>query len=256
MNGCVQARPSPQPSPRGRGGLAQRRARERGLTLIEVSISIGIAAVLFAAVTISIGAITGAKAKASASELAGIIRSLYDTAALSGKTCRLVFDLADPKSEEGTTRYRAECAAGNVTTSRDRDDMLREESRAREDAKRNQGRSDSRRNFTRGSDDEPGLDEILAQEENRVENAARFSEYTAEEIRPRELPAGVSVSVWTRHQREPADKGVAYLYFFPQGFTEKAQVYVRQGDNVWTLAVSPLTGKVEIVGEALEVPKS
>ena len=38
--------------------------------------------------------------------------------------------------------------------------------------------------------------------------------------------------------------------------TEKAQVYVRQGDNVWTLVVSPLTGKVEIAGEALEVPKS
>ncbi|HEX5748461.1 MAG TPA: type II secretion system protein [Archangium sp.] len=238
------------------GSIARRRARERGLTLIEVSIAIGIAAVLFAAVTISIGAITGSKAKASAAELAGTIRSIYDTAALSGKTCRLVFDLPDPKDEDGITRYRAECAAGNVTTSRDRDDMLREESRAREDERKGQKRSDPRRNFTRGSDDMPGLDEILAQEEGRVENAARFSEYTAEEVRPRELPAGVNVSVWTRHQREPAEKGVAYLYFFPQGFTEKAQVYVRQGDNVWTLAVSPLTGKVEIVGEALEVPKS
>ena len=240
----------------GQGSIARRRARERGLTLIEVSIAIGIAAVLFAAVTLSIGSITGAKAKASAAELAGVIRSLYDTAALSGKTCRLTFDLADPKDEGGITRYRAECAAGNVTTSRDRDDMLKEESRAREDAKRGQKRSDPRRNFTRGSDDLPGLDEILAQEESRVENAARFSEYTAEEVRPRELPAGVSLSVWTRHQREPAEKGAAYLYFFPQGFTEKAQVYVRQGDNIWTLVVSPLTGKVEIAGEALEVPKS
>ncbi|MCY1076386.1 pilus assembly FimT family protein [Archangium lansingense] len=239
-----------------RGSIARRRTQERGLTLIEVSIALGIAAVLFAAVTISLGAITGAKARASAAELAGVIRSLYDTAALSGKTCRIVFDLPDPKNEEGTTRYRAECAAGNVTTSRDREDMLKEESRAREDAKRGQTRSDTRRNFTRGSDDLPGLDEILAQEEGRVENAARFSEYTAEEVRPRELPAGVTVSVWTRHQREPAEKGVAYLYFFPQGFTEKAQVYVRQGDNVWTLVVSPLTGKVEIAGEALEVPKS
>ena len=48
--------------------------------------------------------------------------------------------LPDPKNEEGTTRYRAECAAGNVTTSRDREDMLKEESRAREDAKRGQTR--------------------------------------------------------------------------------------------------------------------
>ncbi len=239
-----------RPSP----ALRQRAAR--GLTLIEIAIALVIAAVLFSAVVVSVGAITGSRARASAGELAGTIRSLYDTAALSGKTCRIVFDLPDPKDEEGITRYRAECAAGNVTTSRDREDMLREESQAREDAKRGQTRSDPRRNFTRGSDDLPGLDEILAQEESRVENAARFSEYTAEEVRPRELPAGVSVSVWTRHQREPAEKGVAYLYFFPQGFTEKAHVYVRQGDNVWTLAVSPLTGKVEIVGEALEVPRS
>ncbi|QRO00495.1 type II secretion system protein [Archangium violaceum] len=238
-------------------GLARSRARERGFTLIEVSISLGIAAVLFAAVTLSIGSITGAKAKASAAELAGTIRSLYDTAALSGKTCRLVFELADPKAEEeGPTRYRAECAAGNVTTARDRDTMLRDEAREQEDAKRNQSRSDTRRNYARDSDDEPGLDEILAQEEGRVENAARFSAFTAEEIKPRELPSGVTVSVWTRHQRETVEKGVAYLYFFPQGYTEKAQVYVRQGDNVWTLAVSPLTGKVEIVGEALEVPRS
>jgi general secretion pathway protein H len=237
--------------------LARRRAGERGLTLIEVSIALGIAAVLFAAVTVSFGAITGAKAKASASELAGVIRSLYDTAALSGKTCRLVFELADPKDEEGITRYHAECAAGNVTTSRDREEMLREESRAREDDKRNQARgSDPRRKYSGGSsDDEPGLDELLKQEEDRVENAARFSAFTAEELRPRELPSDVSVSIWTRHQREPADKGVAYLYFFPQGFTEKAHVYVKQGENVWTLVVSPLTGKVDIAGEALEVPK-
>ncbi len=239
------------------GQKASRQARrQRGLTLIEVTIAIGIVAVLFAAVTMSVGAITGAKAKSSATELAGVIRSLYDTAALSGKTCRLVFELADPKAEDGTTRYHAECAAGNITTSRDREDMLREASREREDAKRDKGRTDPRRNYTRGGDGEPGLDELLAQEEERVENAARFSAYTAEALEPRELPGGVTVSVWTRHQREAVDKGVAYLYFVPQGYTEKAQVYVRQGDNVWTLTVSPLTGKVTIVGEALEVPRS
>jgi general secretion pathway protein H len=236
--------------------LARSRARERGLTLIEVSISLGIAAVLFAAVTISIGAITGAKAKSSAAELAGVIRSLYDTAALSGKTCRLVFELADTKKDEdAASSYRAECAAGNVTTSRDRDELLREEDKDREDARRNPGR-DTRRNFTRGANGEPGLDELMAQEESRVENAARFSAFTAEELKPRSLPDGVTVSVWTRHQREAVEKGVAYLYFFPQGYTEKAQVYVRQGDNVWTLTISPLTGKVDIVGEALEVPRS
>lgn len=233
------------------GQVASRRARQRGLTLIEVTIAIGIVAVLFAAVTMSVGAITGAKAKSSATELAGVIRSLYDTAALSGKTCRLIFEMPDPKAEEGNVRYQAQCASSGVTTSRDRDTQLRDESQEREQQKR-----DGPRNYTRRDDDTPGLDDLLAQEQERVENAARFSDYTAEEIKPRELPSDVTLSVWTRNQREPVDVGVAYLYFFPQGYTEKAQLYVRQGENVWTLVVSPLTGKVNISSEELEVPRS
>jgi general secretion pathway protein H len=233
--------------------IARTRQSERGLTLIEIMIALIIAAVLFSAVVVSVGAITGSKAKASAGELAGVIRSLYDTAALTGKTCRLVFEIPDPKSEAATS-YRAECAAAGVTTARDRDAALKEESRARDDEKR-QGR-DERRNFRSSGSGEPSIQELMEQEQQRVEQAARFSQYTAEEVAPRELPSGVSVSVWTRHQKTAVEQGVAYLYFFPQGYTEKAQVYVRQGDNVWTLTVSPLTGKVAVVAEELEVPRS
>ena len=237
------------------GVLARKRRAERGLTLIEIMIALLIAVVLFAAVIMSVGAITGSKAKASAGELAGVIRSLYDTAALTGKTCRLVFEIPGPKSEE-TAKYRAECAAAGVTTSRDRETALRDENRARDDEKR-QGGKDTRRNFRSSSGSgEPSIQELMEQEQNRVEQAARFSEYTAEEVAPRELPGGVGVSVWTRHQKTAVEQGVAYLYFFPQGYTEKAHVYVRQGDNVWTLTVSPLTGKVSVVAEELEVPRS
>jgi general secretion pathway protein H len=226
-------------------------SRQRGLTLIEIMVALAIAAVLFSAVVVGIGSITGTKAKAATSELAGVIRSLYDTAALSGKTCRLVFELPDPKADE-RTRYRAECAAGNVTTSRDRDVELSEGNRSAEELARTGG--DTRRDYR--TDTGPNLNEELAGERDRVEKAAQFSEFTAPELEPRTLPSDVKVSVWTRQQREPTEKGLAYLYFFPQGFTERAQVYVRQGDNVWTLKVQPLTGKVEVVAEALEVPRS
>jgi len=224
---------------------------QRGLTLIEIMVALMIAAVLFSAVVVSIGSITGTKAKAATSELAGVIRSLYDTAALSGKTCRLVFEISDPKTD-GSTRYRAECAAGSVTTSRDRDEELLEGNRSADELARLGG--DARRDYREGSG--PNLNDELAGERERVEKAAQFSEFTAPELEPRKLPSDVKVSVWTRQQREPVEKGLAYLYFFPQGFTERAQVYVRQGDNVWTLRVQPLTGKVDVVGEALEVPRS
>jgi general secretion pathway protein H len=235
-----------------------RRRAQRGLTLIEISIAIIIVAMLFSAAVMGIGSITGAKAKGSAGELAGLIRSLYDSAALRGKTCRLVFEIPDPKSED-PTRYHAECAEGAVTTSRDRDTALRDENSERERNARASGgagaNGETRRNYLVSGGDAPTATELMEGEKQRVENAARFSSYTSEEVPSRELPGDVKVSVWTRHQREPVESGVAYLYFFPQGYTEKAHVYVKQGDNVWTLDVSPLTGKVQVVAEELEVPK-
>jgi general secretion pathway protein H len=231
--------------------MTRARVAQRGMTLIEIMVALMIAAVLFSAVVMSVGSITGSKAKAATGELAGVIRAIYDTAALTGKTCRLVFTLPDPKSEE-VASYRAECAAGSVTTSRDRDEQLQEGNRGEGAPGRRS--DDARRDYR--SNDGPNVSDELAAERGRVEKAAQFSEFTAPELEPRKLPSGVQVSVWTRHQREAADKGVAYLYFFPQGFTERAQVYVRQGDNVWTLRVQPLTGKVDVVGEELEVPRS
>jgi general secretion pathway protein H len=242
---------------RTRAAGRHRRA-ERGLTLIEISVAIIIVAMLFSAAVMGIGSITGAKAKGAAGELAGLIRSLYDSAALRGQTCRLVFEIPDPKSEE-PTRYHAECAQGAVTTARDRDTALREENREREQQARSSSRGqggETRRNYLVSSgSDQPSAQELLEGEKQRVEDAARFSSYTSEEVPARELPADVRVSVWTRQQREPVESGVAYLYFFPQGYTEKAYVYVRQGDNVWTLDVSPLTGKVQVSAEELEVPR-
>lgn len=232
---------------------ASRRRAARGLTLIEIAIALVIAAVLFAAVVVSVGAITGSRARASAGELAGTIRALYDTAALTGKTCRLVFELPAPKSEE-PVRYHAECAAKGVTTSRDRDAALKEDTRQAEEAAKARG-GDSRHNY-RSENSAPSLQDLMSEEKERVESAARYSAYTTPEVTARELPDGVSLSVWTRHQHETVESGLAYLYFFPQGYTEKALVFVRQGDNVWTLDISPLTGRVNIAAEALEIPRS
>jgi general secretion pathway protein H len=224
------------------------------LTLIELSIALAIVAVLFSAVVITAGALTGTKAKSSAAELAGVIRSLYDSAGLRGKTCRLVFQLPTVK-QEGPVRYWAECAAGNVTTSRARDDLLQQDrQKLAELASRPQPSSPTARPTS--STYQPNLQDLMAQERDRVEAAARFSVYTAPEISARQLPSAVKLSVWTKHQREAVSSGIAYLYFFPQGFTEKAMIFVGQGNNVWTISVQPLTGKAIVVGEQLEVPRS
>ena len=223
------------------------------MTLIEIVIALMIISVLFAAVTFSVGALTGAKAKESSTELAGTIRALYDTAALSGKTCRIVFTLPEERDEETPVSWRAECAAGGVTASAKRDDELAD---ARKKAKDKVDEKKDDRFRRLDSDDAPTLQELQAQEEKRVNDAAQYSNFSNDDVAEKTLPSNVHVEVWTQKQRERTKHGIAYLYFFPQGYTERAQVWLRQGDNVWTLAISPLTGKTKIYSEDLEVPRS
>ncbi len=224
----------------------------RGMTLIEIVVALMIVAVLFAAVTFGIGALTGAKAQEASTELAGTIRSLYDTAALSGRTCRLVFDLPETKNEDGVVKWRAECAKGGATATAKRDDELKDlRAKSKDKVKREAAR------FTRLDDDSaPTLQQLQEQEQKRVEEAAEFSDFSSEDVVERSLPSNVRVEVWTQKQKSAAKTGTAYLYFFPQGYTERAMVWVRQGDNAWTLTISPLTGKTKIHGEDLEVPRT
>src|SRR5512138_1182543 len=99
--------------------MAGSRHRERGLTLIELVVAMSIVMLLVTLTVVSVDAITGQKAKSTTGELAGTIRSLYDTASLTGRTCRLVFELPGEREEDGAVRVSAECAQGAVTTSRD-----------------------------------------------------------------------------------------------------------------------------------------
>jgi len=218
-----------------------------GFTLIELIVALSVATLLFGAVVVGIGALTGARARAALGELGATIRALYDIAALTGHTCRLVFDL--PPDEAAGFGYRAECAPGQVTAATDRDQALLDAARARADAARRSGKtfSDAR---SSGS-----LLDVLSQEKDRVEAAETFAVFTAPEVQPRRVP-GVRLSVWTAHQRQPVRTGLAYLYFFPQGSAERAQLTARQGGSVWTLTVSPLTGKTAVVSGELEIPKS
>jgi general secretion pathway protein H len=226
------------------------RRRPTGFTLIELLVALTIAFLMFAALILGLGALTGTRARKALGELGAAARSLYDTAALTGNTCRLVFLL--PKDDSAEFSYRAECASGPVTSSLDRDQELRQATKAALEAeKRGKGKRSPAGPSSSGST----LLDLLDSEKERVEKAATFSAFTAPEIQPRKM-SGVRVSVWTAHQRTKADTGLAYLYFFPQGYTERAQVTVRQGHNVWTLLVSPITGKTSIVDGEPELPRS
>jgi hypothetical protein len=85
---------------------------------------IAIVGLVMGGAVIALGALTGSKAKKTTIELAGTIRSLYDSAALTGKTCRLVFDLPGPKEDDGAVKYRAEGSRVDLFSRADAESVL------------------------------------------------------------------------------------------------------------------------------------
>jgi general secretion pathway protein H len=222
-------------------------------------IVIAVIALITGGAIMSIGSLLGTKAKEASVELSGTIRLLYDSAALTGRTCRLVFTLPDVKDLEGRVKYKAECAKGALAARRDRDTELKdldklEKERARKSASQLKAEDNKYKSLLSATN--PTLQELQSREKLRVEEEAKYASFASAEISERTFPASVRLSVWTRHQREAVKSGTAYLYFFPAGFTERSQIVVTQGSNAWTLVVSSLTGRVNVVSDALEVPKT
>lgn len=218
---------------------------QSGLTLIELSITLLIVGLLFAAVVPSIEGVTGVRARQSASRMTGVIRYMYNESALSGRSCRMVFDL-DAKS------YWAECAQGNYTLESEREnarDGAKDEDPAEKEKLDRELETSSSSGFSVDDAD------AMKAEKERILKRADFSDFTDDTVGKQELPKGVDLQVWVDHQREKYSKGQAYLYFFPQGYTERAQIYVSSGDTIYTLKVAPLTGKVKVVPDELELPK-
>jgi len=205
------------------------------MTLIEISIAVAIVALLVLVALPSIESYAGVKARQEAGRLSGAVRYLYGASALSGKVCRLAFDLDE-------RAWWAECTEGRFTVDREKEKS------------RDGARVEEKKSFKKKQDLAPRDDSEAMRA--TVEKKAEFSEFTSEEVPRHVLPDGANVAVWTAHQREKYTKGTAFLYFFPQGNTERAQIYVSSGHGeTYTLVVSPLSGRVKVVGDELDVPK-
>ena len=90
-----------------------------------------------------------------------------------------------------------------------------------------------------------------------LENKSAFSAVESRMVKRRELPDDVYLdAVWAKHQPEVYTGGTAFLYFFPHGETETAYIYLaRNEDDVFTVIVDPITGRTQVLGERIEVPR-
>jgi general secretion pathway protein H len=205
-----------------------RARRDSGMTLIEVSVTLAVAALMLAVAVPALSAVTRAQLRQKSGQLAGAVRSLYGATAIGGHTCRLVLDL-------DANAYWSECAKTNVRLARDGE-------------------------RSRGGARIPGRDETMQSRESMSdEDRERLELQRKSAFSPsRDVPRttlGGSVrftDVWVQHQPERYTTGQSFLYFWSSGLTEEASIHVAQGDDVYSLLVSPLTGRVQVVGDRVD----
>ena len=200
------------------------------MTLIEIGVALAVAGLMLAVAIPAMSAVTRAQLRQRTGQLAGAIRSLYGSAAIAGHTCRLAFDL-------DANAYWSECAKNSVR-------LAREGERSQNGA-RIPDREES-------LETRPGMTD---EDREKLELAQKSAFKPSNDVPKTELGGSVRFTdVWVQHQPERYSTGKAYLYFWSSGLTEDASIHLAQGDDVFSLIVSPLTGRVRIVGDRQDAP--
>jgi general secretion pathway protein H len=135
--------------------------------------------------------------------------------------------------------YWSECAKGDVRLSREGE---RSQNGARIASKDEELQQDAKENMSE-------------EERERLTLIQKSAFAETSDIPKTELGGSVKFTdAWAQHQPERYTTGRSYLYFWPSGLTEAASIHLAQGDDVFSLIVSPLTGRVKIVGDRADAP--
>lgn len=204
------------------------------MTLIEIGVALAVAGLMLAVAIPALSAVTRAQLRQKSGQLAGAVRSLYGAAAIAGHTCRLVLDL-------DASAYWSECAKTNV--------RLSGEGERSQNGARVATRDEER--LAEGAQREGSSEE----ERERMALLQKSAFQPSSDVPRTELGGAVRFAdVWVQHQPEAYTSGKAFLYFWSTGLTEEAAVHLAQGDDVYSLVVSPLTGRVKVLGERADAP--
>jgi general secretion pathway protein H len=211
-----------------------RRPRDPGFTLIEIMIVLMIVGAAIGATALSFRASDRTSAKSNAARLGSSIRYLYDRAVTTGGYYRLVINLS-------ANKYWAERSDERFYLVRDKEESPGRGKAPDEAAKERKLKEEEEAKKLQ-------VTGLAAQLQPPPEpRRARFAAFQDSTLPKVDLRGARLRDLYTRRQPEPYTEGKAYLYFFPDGHTERAVLHVEDtGGDVYTLFVHPLTGRVEV----------
>jgi general secretion pathway protein H len=220
------------------------RAR-RGFSLIEVMVVIAIVGLLLGVSVYGFRAVAKTDLRSSSAKLAGAIRYCFDRSVTTGSYFRIVIDLDGNKywAERSDDRTYLNAGKENSPGKGEALDVQAEEKKRDEDDAKMQEMATSVGGQMMTLDPPP------------KPKRAKFQTFKDTTLPQVKLKRTELFDVFTPRQREPYRKGRAYLYFFPDGHTERAIVRLHDGDDFYSLVVHPLTGRVEVVSGKVDIPR-
>lgn len=225
---------------------ASARIAAAGFTLIEIMVVVVLIGLVMGVAVRGLRSLAKSDMRLSATKMSGAIRYLFDRASTTGKIHRLVIDF-----EQG--RYWAEVSDDQFYMPRERET---DETRAKEEEEITKENEEAKRKEElAASGGAPTVDVSRYRPEEFKPKRARFSAFKEMAIKPAEVKGAKIAGLFTPRLAEPVSTGKGYIYFFPLGMTEAAQVYLSDEDkSFYTLVVHPLTGRVQIYPKYVDPP--
>jgi general secretion pathway protein H len=218
--------------------IALRKSRVRlgrGVTLIEILVVLLIVGIAIGAVLAGTGRMASARLKQSSALITGAIRVAYARANSTSKPVRLVFDMENNTLQLEQSEGMMLVQSGDKTgTGGAAAANGSEEAAIAENKRILEGPTAPRSRFR-------AIEESAMHSGDAQKNGAR------------KLPSGITIrGVQSTHDDAQRTDGKAYLYFWPGGQTEQCNIQVAIGetptdDQIMTLVVAPLTGRVKVL---------
>ena len=222
------------------------------MTLIEICLAVALVAMAAGIVVPALGNFSRADLRQSAFMLGQKVRESYTLAALGGGTWRMVVS-------PGSNVVRVERTDEEVRLSHGRGVGLREDfsrllAGADSIAFGQDPNAAAAQEALFGLSMSVGAGDLLAGAVGDGNQAAGPA-FADAGIKPLPLKGSVHIlDVWTDGMEAPATEGDAYLYLFPQGYTQNALVHLEDGQKrVFSVRIHALTGGCDITAGYAEV---
>ena len=244
-----------------------RRSGSSGFTLVEMMIVIAIVGLMLSVSVLTFRNLTKANLRSGAARLAAAMRFSFDRALMTGSYLRLAIDLDKGLIWIESSKDRVALRSGreqHATNRPTEDEQQRDAPSAGSGSKLPLGLGFGAAP-AEGEEAPPAIDvkslvKAYERDVKPLERArARFARLRGPGAKAIKLKGKVIVdAVMTARMEEPVTKGLAFIYFFPQGHTEPAIVHLRidgDEDDYYSVVLHPLTGQAKVFACRYRIPE-